>query len=88
MELYIVIAKKKIILLLNLFETVLVKLYHDFNTVISVIVFKTYSKGGFAITWMEELLPEPSIEKIDSRAYNFAKEFPLWQLFELKPING
>jgi len=49
-------------------------------------LIQTYSKGGFAVTWMEELLPEPSFEKIDSRAYNFAKEFPLWQLFELKPL--
>jgi len=44
-----------------------------------------YTKGGFSIHNMEELKPHPSYESIDSRAYYFAKEFPLWQLFELKP---
>ena len=47
-------------------------------------LIQSFSKGGFAVTWMEELTPDESFLKVDSRAYNFAKEFPLWQLFELK----
>ena len=43
------------------------------------------AKGGFAVTWMEELLPSPTFEKTDPRAFHFARQFPLWQLFELKP---
>jgi SAM-dependent methyltransferase len=47
-------------------------------------LIQSYSKGGFTVNWMEELIPDKSFIKIDSRAYHFAKEFPLWQLFELK----
>ncbi len=47
-------------------------------------LIQSYSKGGFVVNWMEELIPDDSFIEIDSRAYNFAKEFPLWQLFELK----
>jgi SAM-dependent methyltransferase len=46
-------------------------------------LIQSFSKGGFSITWMEELTPDNSFKNIDSRAYNFAMEFPLWQLFEL-----
>jgi SAM-dependent methyltransferase len=44
------------------------------------------AKGGFAVTWIEELYPDPDFESIDPRAYYFAREFPLWQLFEMKKI--
>ena len=47
-------------------------------------LIQEYSKGGFAVYWMDELVPDKSFEKIDYRAYNFAKEFPLWHIFELK----
>jgi len=46
-------------------------------------LIQSFSKGGFSVTWMEELTPDDSFKNIDSRAYNFAMEFPLWQLFEL-----
>lgn len=49
-------------------------------------LIQSYSKGGFSVSWMEELLPHPSFESIDPRGYYFAKEFPLWQLFELIPV--
>jgi len=52
------------------------------TTTISKLI-QSFSKGGFSITWMEELTPDDSFKNIDSRAYNFAMEFPLWQLFEL-----
>jgi len=48
-------------------------------------LIQAFSKGGFAVSWMEELLPNPDFEAIDQRAYYFAKEYPLWQLYELKP---
>ncbi len=46
-------------------------------------LIQSFSKGGFLVSWMEELLPHPSFKTVDPRAYHFAKEFPLWQLFEL-----
>ena len=46
-------------------------------------LIQSFSKGGFSVTWMEELTPDNSFKNIDERAYNFAMEFPLWQLFEL-----
>lgn len=50
-------------------------------------LIQAYTKGGFSIHNMEELKPHSSYKSIDPRGYHFAKEFPLWQLFELKPIN-
>lgn len=47
---------------------------------------QTYAQGGFSLVWMDEVRPEPSKKSVDLRAYHFAKEFPLWQLFELKPL--
>ncbi len=47
-------------------------------------LIQTLSKGGFAVTWMEEILPSEAFEKVDKRAYGFAREFPLWQLYELR----
>ncbi len=49
-------------------------------------LIQTYRKGGFSVHWMEELYPDKSFEKIDSRAYYFASKFPLWHLFELKSV--
>jgi SAM-dependent methyltransferase len=49
-------------------------------------LIQSYCEGGFSVSWMEELLPHASFESNDPRGYNFAKEFPLWQLFELTPI--
>lgn len=49
-------------------------------------LIQAYSRGGFVVSWMEELIPDPYFESIDLRAYHFAKEFPLWHLFELMPI--
>jgi SAM-dependent methyltransferase len=48
-------------------------------------LIQSYSKGGFQLNWMEELTPDPTFEIIDKRGYNFAKQFPLWHLFELTP---
>ena len=46
-------------------------------------VIKTYLDAGFALKEMQELIPDPSYAKKDKRGYAFAKEFPLWWLFEL-----
>lgn len=47
-------------------------------------LIQTFCSQGFAVTWMEELRPDPSFQKSDARAYHFGREFPLWQVFELK----
>ena len=47
-------------------------------------LIKAFAKAGFAITNMEEMLPDDNFKKVDTRAYHFAKQFPLWHLFELK----
>jgi SAM-dependent methyltransferase len=44
------------------------------------------ARGGFAITWMEELAPDPRYQEVDLRGYHFARQFPVWQLFELKTM--
>jgi len=44
---------------------------------------QAFASSGFAINWMEELKPDPSYESVDARAYHFARQFPLWQLYEL-----
>ena len=49
-------------------------------------LIQTYAQGGFSLVWMDEVRPDPSQKKVDLRSYYFAKEFPLWQLFELKPL--
>lgn len=46
-------------------------------------LIQAYAKGGFAVTWMEEMYPSPSFESSNPRAYHFANEFPMGQLFEL-----
>ena len=43
-------------------------------------------RGGFAVIWMDEVVPEDAFKTSDPRAYHFAKEFPIWQIFELKPL--
>ena len=43
------------------------------------------AKGNFAVTWMEELTPDSAYEKVDPRGYHFAKEFPIWMFYEMKP---
>ncbi|MBK34515.1 MAG: hypothetical protein CME26_03165 [Gemmatimonadetes bacterium] len=43
---------------------------------------QTVFNNGFFSRWMEELLPDPSFENEDRRAFYFARQFPLWHLFE------
>ena len=49
-------------------------------------LIQTFAKGRFAVVWMDELTPKDDFKSTDSRAYHFAREFPMWQIFELKPI--
>ena len=49
-------------------------------------LIQAFAAGGFAVTWMEELYPDPKFESVDPRACRFADQFPLWQLFELSPM--
>lgn len=48
-------------------------------------LIKTFTKNGFYISWMDEMFPDPEFKSIDQRAYYFARQFPLWQIFELQP---
>jgi SAM-dependent methyltransferase len=45
-----------------------------------------FARGGFAVSDMFELTPDPEFEAVDPRAYHFAGSFPLWHLFELRPV--
>lgn len=68
--------------------TVLTEYNNSFFSVTPTLskLIQTYRKGGFSVHWMEELFPDKSFEKIDPRAFHFASKFPLWHMFELKPI--
>lgn len=44
---------------------------------------KAFARSGFAVSWMSELTPDPRHESRDARAFHFAKQFPVWHLFEL-----
>ncbi len=59
---------------------------HNFGVVPTLSrLIQEFNKGGFNVSWMEELYPDPKFRSTDSRAFGFANEFPLWHLFELKP---
>lgn len=44
--------------------------------------FQAICKSGFALKWMDEVTPDPSLKYVSERAYHFSKEFPLWQVCE------
>lgn len=48
--------------------------------------FQAASRGGFALTNMTEIQPDPKFESVDKRAFCFAREFPLWHVFEFARI--
>jgi len=49
-------------------------------------LIQAYANGGFAVTWMEEMYPSEDFKASNSRAFHFANEFPIGQLFELKQL--
>jgi SAM-dependent methyltransferase len=49
-------------------------------------LIQAFAQGGFAVTFMDELLPDLEFKSVDPRAYYFANEFPVWHLFELKKM--
>jgi len=49
-------------------------------------IFQAFIKGNFSIRDYKEIYVNEEFEKIEKRAANFAKEFPLWWFFELEPI--
>ena len=49
---------------------------------------QTIIKNNFYLSWMDEIYPETSAIGSNQRAYKFASEFPLWQLFEFKKISS
>jgi len=50
-------------------------------------LIQAFVQGGFAVTYMDELLPDSEFKSVDPRAYYFANEFPVWHIFELKKIS-
>jgi SAM-dependent methyltransferase len=40
------------------------------------------TRSGFAVGWMDEMRPDASLAETTRRGYHFAREFPLWQIFE------
>lgn len=47
-------------------------------------LIQALTRNGLAITWHEELEPDPAYASVDPRGYAFAREFPLWQLYEAR----
>jgi len=48
-------------------------------------LIRAYTGNHFAVVNMDEVYPAEDSLKKDPRAYHFAREFPLWQIFELQP---
>jgi len=46
----------------------------------------TFARRGWTAVAIEEAKPDPAYKDVDPRAYAFAAEFPLWQLFEFAPF--
>lgn len=44
------------------------------------------TEAGLAVTAMQELAPHSYFKDVDLRGYHFAREFPLWQLLELRKL--
>jgi len=50
-------------------------------------LINTFTKAGFVVSWMDEMSVDPSFEAVNSRAYYFAQQFPLWQIFEFMALD-
>ena len=62
-------------------------LQRNFSVTVSISkLIQSFTKEGFAVVHMEELTPDSSFKSLYPRAYHFASQFPLWQLFELTNI--
>lgn len=46
----------------------------------------SFAERGWSAVAIEEAKPNPAYKDVDPRAYAFAEEFPLWQLFEFAPF--
>ncbi len=44
------------------------------------------AKNGFAVRWMEELLPDPACREADPRGYHFTRQFPMWVFYEMSAL--
>ena len=49
-------------------------------------LISAFTSAGFAVTAMQEIGPSDDFIKVDPRGFYFAREFPLWQLLELRPF--
>jgi hypothetical protein len=47
-----------------------------------------FADAGFSIADLYEVGPDDYFQNVDTRAYCFAREFPVWQLLELKANNS
>jgi SAM-dependent methyltransferase len=43
---------------------------------------QSFARRGFHVTWLEELKPDPAFAAVDARAYEYARAFPQWHLWE------
>lgn len=44
--------------------------------------------AGFAVTALQEIQPASYFADVDPRGFHFAREFPLWQLLELRKLDA
>lgn len=47
---------------------------------------KSASRFGFALFDFEEFDPDPAWEKTDPRGFHFSRQFPLWGMWEFRPV--
>jgi SAM-dependent methyltransferase len=51
-------------------------------------LIQAFGRNSFGLIDMEEFQPDPAFEKVDRRAYFFAREYPLWQLYEWRKMEA
>jgi SAM-dependent methyltransferase len=51
-------------------------------------LIQAFGRNGFGLADMQEFQPDPAFEEVDRRAYYFARQFPLWQLYEWKKMEA
>lgn len=47
---------------------------------------KAAVENGFGLVKLEEFGPDPAFAAVDQRGYAFARQFPLWALYEFKML--
>lgn len=47
---------------------------------------KTAAENGFGLVKLEEFGPDPAFAAVNPRGHAFARQFPLWALYEFRPL--